>query len=90
MIEWSTLQGSLSNPISGDGKNSQISRLPDYRVTLSIRTYVDMVVTVPHEMVGLERMSDCRGVGLQRFHCLVYYHGDCISEYGQIRGMLDY
>ena len=25
------------------------------------------MVTVPHEMVGLERMSDYRGVGLQRF-----------------------
>ena len=29
------------------------------------------MVTVPHKMVGLERMSDYRGVGLQRFHCIV-------------------
>ena len=27
------------------------------------------MVTVPHKMVGLERMSDYRGVRLQRFHC---------------------
>ena len=27
------------------------------------------MVTVPHNMVGLERMLDYRGVGLQRFHC---------------------
>ena len=26
-------------------------------------------VTVPHIMVGLERMLDYRGVGLERFHC---------------------
>ena len=29
------------------------------------------MVTVPHIMVGLERMSDYRGVGLARFHCIV-------------------
>ena len=27
------------------------------------------MVTVPHVMVGLERMLDYRGVGLERFHC---------------------
>ena len=27
------------------------------------------MVTVPHIMVGLERMLDYRGVGLTRFHC---------------------
>ena len=27
------------------------------------------MVTVPHEMVRLERMLDYRGVGLQRIHC---------------------
>ena len=27
------------------------------------------MVTVPHTMVGLERLSDYRGVGLGRFHC---------------------
>ena len=27
------------------------------------------MVTVPHIMVGLERMLDYRGVGLARFHC---------------------
>ena len=26
------------------------------------------MVTVPHIMVGLERMLDYRGVGLERFH----------------------
>ena len=29
------------------------------------------MVTVPHKMVGLERMSDYRGVGLERFHCTI-------------------
>ena len=28
------------------------------------------MVTVPHIMVRLERMLDCRGVGLARFHCM--------------------
>ena len=27
------------------------------------------MLTVPHIMVGLERMLDYRGVGLERFHC---------------------
>ena len=27
------------------------------------------ILTVPHIMVGLERMLDYRGVGLERFHC---------------------
>ena len=27
------------------------------------------MVTVPHIMIGLERMLDYRGVGLVRFHC---------------------
>ena len=30
--------------------------------------YISMV-DVPHKMVGLERMLDYRGVGLERFHC---------------------
>ena len=28
------------------------------------------MVTVPHIMVGLERMLDYRGIGLERFHCI--------------------
>ena len=32
--------------------------------------YLSMV-TVPHIMVGLERMLDYKGVGLERFHCTV-------------------
>ena len=31
------------------------------------------MVTVPHIMVGLERMLDYRGVGLERFHCIIQY-----------------
>ena len=31
--------------------------------------YLSMV-TVPHIMVGLERISDYRDVGLARFHCM--------------------
>ena len=30
------------------------------------------MVTVPHIMVGLERMLDYRGVGLERFHCTYF------------------
>ena len=33
--------------------------------------YLSMV-TVPHIMVGLERMSNYRGVGLERFHCTCF------------------
>ena len=29
------------------------------------------MVSVPHIMVGLERMLDYRGIGLARFHCTV-------------------
>ena len=32
--------------------------------------YLCMVI-VPHMMVELERMSDYRGVGLARFHCIL-------------------
>ena len=31
------------------------------------------MVTVPHVMVGLERMLDYRGVRLARFHCTVQW-----------------
>ena len=30
------------------------------------------MVTVPHIMVGLERMLDYRGVRLERFHCIAH------------------
>ena len=46
----------------------RIRRLSDYGLTLNI-LYFNMV-TVPHEMVGVERMSDYRGVRLQRFNVL--------------------
>ena len=32
------------------------------------------MVTVPHTMVGLERMLYYRGVGLERFHVIRLYH----------------
>ena len=32
------------------------------------------MVTVPHIVVGLERMLDYRGVGITRFHCR-HIHG---------------
>ena len=31
------------------------------------------MVTVPHIMVGIERMLDYRGVGLVKFHCMYPY-----------------
>ena len=42
------------------------------------------MVTVPHIMVGLERMLDYRGVGLARFHCM------CTIVYVQITVQCQY
>ena len=43
------------------------------------------MVTVPHEMVRLERMSDYGGVGLQRFYCnSVNDIHSCIALSGQV------
>ena len=39
------------------------------RITECLLPYFNMV-TLPHEMVGLERMSNYRGVKLERFHCI--------------------
>ena len=39
------------------------------RITECLLPYLCMV-TVPHIMVGLERMLDYTGVGLARFHCI--------------------
>ena len=37
------------------------------------------MVTVPHVMIGLERMLDYRGVGLGRFHCTLKGTPICTS-----------
>ena len=42
-------------------------------------SYLNMVI-VPHIMVGLERMLDHRGVGLERFHCTTY-----VDSYEEVR-----
>ena len=42
--------------------------LGDCRIMECLLPYISMVY-VPHKMVGLERMVDYRGVGLERFHC---------------------
>ena len=39
------------------------------------------MVTVPHIMVGLERMLDYRGVELERFHCTVKYNACCMWSF---------
>ena len=44
-----------------------IRRLLGYGVPLNILL---SMVTVPHIMVGLERMLDYSGVELERFHCI--------------------
>ena len=44
-------------------------RLGGCRITECLLAYFNMV-TAPHKMVGLERMPDYRGVGLQRVHCI--------------------
>ena len=38
------------------------------------------MVTVPHIMVGSERMLDYRGAGLVRFHCIRYmnHNQECV------------
>ena len=38
-------------------------------ITKCLLPYLSMV-TVPHIMVGLERMLDYRGIRLERFHCM--------------------
>ena len=47
-------------------------RLGGCQITECLLPYFNMV-TALHEMVGLERMLDYRGVGLERFHCIYYY-----------------
>ena len=57
------VQKNLSNlTLNGTLKKCRIRRLSDYRVTL---VYFN-VVTVPHKMVGLERMSDYRSSTVQQ------------------------
>ena len=43
-------------------------RLGGCRIKECLLPYFNMV-TVPHQTFGLERISDYRGVGLERFHC---------------------
>ena len=47
--------------------------MSDYRGCWIIQCFLvqSNMVTVPHNMVGLERMLDYRGVRLQRFHCIL-------------------
>ena len=49
--------------------------MSDYRGCRIIQCFLvqSNMVSVSHNMVGLERMLDYRGVGLQRFHCM-YVH----------------
>ena len=47
------------------------------------RTILNMV-TVPDKMVRLERMSDYRGVRLERFHCTLY----CLVIFGKKTGKI--
>ena len=56
---------------------------PENNVGLWSASYHTYVVTVPHVMVGLERMLEYRGVRLERFHCniiriYVIYDISCI------------
>ena len=57
--------------------------MSDYRDCQIIQCFLvqSNMVTVPHNMVGLERMLDYRGVGLQRFHCIIRYEGKNSSRY---------
>ena len=45
------------------------------------------MVTVPHIMVGLERMLDYRGVGLARFHCNIIILSSCVPMYSKMPEM---
>ena len=55
----SIIQHSVDNKMVSDCRGCQITEW--------LIAYFSMA-TVPHKMVGLERMSDYRGVGIQRFH----------------------
>ena len=48
------------------------------------------MVTVPHIMVGLERMSDYRGIGLARFHCIFLCVCVCVLAYKRIQVKFHY
>ena len=51
-------------------------RLGGCRIMECLLPYISMV-DVPHKMVGLERMLDYRGVGLERFHCSLIPFCNC-------------
>ena len=57
--------------------------MSDYRVCWIIQCFLvqSNMVTVPHNMVGLERMLDYRGVGLERFHCIYMSTCQTLSQY---------
>ena len=67
--------------------------MSDYRGCRIIQCFLvqSNMVSVPHNMVGLERILDYKGVGLQRFHCstftvctyYVYKQGTLSIEYGE-------
>ena len=69
--------------------------MSDYRGYRIIQCFLvqSNMVTVPHNMVDLERKLDYRGVGLQRFHCMytILYVGMYLSEqYHSISLVLNY
>ena len=66
------------------------AKLGGCHVTGCLLAYFNMV-TVPHKMVGLARMSDYRGVRLLRSHCTTggvmlpvfpdsYFKGNCVCS----------
>ena len=51
------------------------------------------MVTVPHIMVGLERLLDYRGVGLARFHCsspCILFSVECWDGSSNVHGLVVY
>ena len=72
----SRTKDTITNLLYGENSLIQHSMGPENNVGLGgywimecLLPYLCMV-TVPHIMVGLERMLDYRGVGLARFHCM--------------------
>ena len=66
--------------------------MSDYRGCLIIQCFLvqSNMVTVPHNMVRLERMLDYRGVRLQRFHCIVQKDTIFIEIYSPVQSAKSY
>ena len=56
-------------------------RLGSCRITEWLFACLNIMLTVPHNMVRLESMSDYRGVRLQNVLLYIYTHSMCVYIY---------